>query len=287
MRKLGHLLLFLAAVYSAAALLALLQSQVIPELAVKDFSQRSEAAAQTIAPALLDNRNQQGSIRIVASGEVIADQRVRDYFAQHPGEGASSTTYWRFRQPSLVTASASGLDQQHYFVNSYLVGFKPFEVDALWQPLYAVAVRKHYLLDLTQYGLSEVWQNSAQAYLNTRGDCEDHALLLADWLIALGVDARVVLGTYKGDGHAWVVAFLEGEAFLLEATSKRRYRSWNGYPKALLSRDYLPVGMFNRSSFWVNTGSPETRDYSGSHWRLMSTFSAAKAGSLVLPVSKL
>ena len=69
--------------------------------------------------------------------------------------------------------------------------------------------------------MREIWQNSRQAYLHTRGDCEDHAIILADWLIALGHDARVVLGNHRGGGHAWVVLFQDGREMILEATSKK------------------------------------------------------------------
>ena len=58
-------------------------------------------------------------------------------------------------------------------------------------PLYTLAQRKRYQLDAKQYaGRSEVWQTSRQAFFYPRGDCEDHAIALADWLIEMGEDAR-------------------------------------------------------------------------------------------------
>jgi len=252
---------------------------VVPELAIRDYAARSEAAARGIPATLLDNANQQGSVRVLVSGAQVADSKIRDYFRRKGEAAGGGTTYWKFRQANYVTATATAIDKQDYFVNSYLVGFQPFAVDALWQPFYIVATRKRYLLDSTQYGLDDIWQNSAQSYLNTRGDCEDHALLLADWLIGLGVDARVVLGTYQGAGHAWVVALHDGETFLLEATSKRRYRNWNAYPLAGVSAGYRPTAMFNRSGFWVNSGNPNSRDYSGSHWQRVSNFSRERSGA--------
>ena len=272
MRKAFHLLLLIIAISAAAALQSLLKQEVAPTFAIEDYTQRSETALSAVPKSLLQNSKQRGVVTILASGRTVKDQKIRDYYRRSPEAPESSTTYWKFRQPHFVTATATAVDRQNYFVNSYLVGFQPFEVDALWQPFYTVATHKTYLKDSAQYGQNEIWQNSAQAYLNTRGDCEDHALLLADWLIESGVDARAVLGSYKGGGHAWVVAFMEGDAFLLEATSKRRHRNWNAYPKAVLSRDYQPKTMFNRENFWVNTGSTDSRDYGGDHWRLASTF---------------
>ncbi len=275
MRKAFHLLLFFIAINATAALHSLLKSEVVPVYAMKDNSQRSVAVLSTVPENLLQNSAQRGAVTIVATDLTVSDQNIRNYYRRTPEAPDSSTTYWKFRQPHFVTATATAVDRQNYFVNSYLVGFQPFEVEALWEPFYTVATHKIYVKDSVQYGLNEIWQNSAQAYLNTRGDCEDHALLLADWLIESGVDARVVMGEYKGGGHAWVVAFMEGEAFLLEATSKRRHRSWNAYPRAVLSRGYQPITMFNRESFWVNTGNRDSRDYAGSHWQRVSTFRSA------------
>jgi len=118
----------------------------------------------------------------------------------------------------------------------------------------------------------DLWQNSAQAYLLPRGDCEDHALALADWLISEGVDAKVVLGKYKTQGHAWVVASKNNKVYLLEATSKRVGKSWNHYPLAQMSNHYYPMVMFNRTDYWVNTTRLATTDYVGKHWQKTSEF---------------
>ena len=277
MRYLSHLVLLIVMVNVTAGLLAELEPSspvewVVPQDAIDGYEERTAMALSTMPDSLLDNSVQRGSVTLKANGVRISDSTIARYFSKRSDPERSSTVYWKFRQPDVVSATASAADKHHYFVNSYLIGYQPFKADAFWQPFYTVASRKVYQLDSRQYGLKEIWQNSAQAYRNTRGDCEDHAILLADWLIETGIDARVVLGDYKGGGHAWVVAYMKGEAFLLEATSKRRHRSWNAYPKALLSRHYQPRVMFNRDSFWINTGSRDTRDYSGSHWQVASTF---------------
>lgn len=272
-QRLRHLLFFIIALNLGSALLGSLKQQRLAEPAIRGFEERTAVAVSTLPTAMLDNHLQRGSVKVISSGQSVSDEAIEHYFSGRDERERATTVYWKFRQPTYVTATAAAVDRRHYFVNSYLIGYAPFKVDAFWQPLYTVATRKTYQLDSSQYGAEEIWQNSAQAYLDTRGDCEDHAILLADWLIESGVDARVVLGRYKGEGHAWVVAFMEGEAFLLEATSKRRLRSWNAYPKAALSRYYQPQVMFNRHTFWTNSGSPDTRDYRGGHWLRVSTFS--------------
>ena len=157
-------------------------------------------------------------------------------------------------------------------MNSYLVGIRPFAVENPWLPLYVIAKTKTYQLDSEQYKTPELWQNSAQAFMLPRGDCEDHALALADWLISEGVDAKVVIGKYKQGGHAWVVASQNNKIYLLEATTKRVRKNWNHYPLASLSQHYYPELMFNRNEFWQNTGAKATKDYQGVHWKKRSIF---------------
>jgi len=185
----------------------------------------------------------------------------------------AGTLLWDLGQDLPVTATASGVDRQHHFVNAYLEGFQPFRTEQLWVPLYTIAHKLVYQRDHLQYsGLQDVWQSSRQAFYNTRGDCEDHALILADWLISMGYDARVVLGTAMREGHAWVVVFHEGQEFLLEATSKRKKMDWSLYPLAGLQTDYQPKYMFNRRFFWTNQGSEFTTRYSGGQWLRQSRY---------------
>ncbi len=105
------------------------------------------------------------------------------------------------------------------------------------------------------------------------GDCEDHAIVLADWLIEMGFDARVALGKHQNDGHAWVVLVHEGKEFILEATQKSRLSTGTPYPLAATLPDYHPTAQFNRTAFWINTGSSLTTRYSGEHWVEQSHYS--------------
>ncbi len=181
-----------------------------------------------------------------------------------------SSFTWQVRdQP--VTTIAPGLDRRHHFANAYLVGYVPFPDVEAWVPLAALAQRKRYEFDHDQYpGAPELWQTSREAFFHPRGDCEDHALALADWLIGLGHDARVVIGTMRGGGHAWVVLLDGPRTYLLEATDKRPARA---LPLASQLPDYRPEAMFNREHYWVNEGSTLTADYRGGHWQPRSRFS--------------
>jgi hypothetical protein len=82
----------------------------------------------------------------------------------------------------------------------------------------------------------------------------------------MGEDARVVLGKYKDEGHAWVILFKDNKSFLLEATSKTKVRRHTRYPLAYTQIDYHPIIMFNRDTYWLNTGSEFTTVYDDKKW---------------------
>lgn len=178
---------------------------------------------------------------------------------------------WNVDGREPATATANGTGNAQWFVNSYLVGFQPLDVESPSLALPLIARKKTYTRDRVQYnGRREVWQTSREAWIATRGDCEDHALLLADWLIEMGFDARVALGSYRGGGHAWVVVIDDERQYLLEATNKQTRR--RPLPRAETTQGYSADVQFNRESFWVNTGHAATRDYAGPHWEQRSRF---------------
>lgn len=188
------------------------------------------------------------------------------------GEDWPGSPVWQDRQGQDLLMAARHASHHYYFANSYLVGFAPWLDAPLWQPLQVAALRKGYRLDDQLYGRSEVWQNSAEAFANPWGDCEDHALFVADWLIALGHDARVALGRHDGEGHAWVVVALNGVDYLIEATDKSRLRGANPYPPAISQRSYQADYQFNRQQFWVRQHPGRSYDRDGREWRLASRF---------------
>lgn len=175
----------------------------------------------------------------------------------------------------VYAVTAASTSKQLYFANGYLNGFVPYKVESVWQPLELLRTRVNYQKDPIQYaGRADVWQTPRQSYEFTYGDCEDHALLLTDWLIGLGYDARIVLGEvqFRGQsrgGHAWVVLFEGGKEYILEATDKMK---WNRLPLASTMPYYFPRFMFNRRDFWSNTGSVYTVRYSGKNWKKTGRF---------------
>lgn len=245
----------------------------------RDLRQKTEASVEQLAATGMTSGNRAGHVEVHG---VLRTLTTEDIYRMIHREGLSPDLiyFWNWGGVRHATASAMGIDRRHHFANSYLVGYQPFESQRIWVPLYTLAMRKRYEYDHLQYsGLQDVWQNSKQAFQYTRGDCEDHAMVLADWLISMGVDARVVIGTHREQGHAWVVYFDNGKAYLLEATSKRRERRMGAIPLARMMPAYHPTHQFNRDKFWVNTGTRFTTRYSGPQWKLRSRFVAAGGGA--------
>ena len=168
------------------------------------------------------------------------------------------------------TYMGPGIDGKLRPANSYLVGYAPFKTEQLWVPMVALATRLKYKRDFSVFSLrQDAWQTSRQAYRLRRGDCEDHSILLADWLIDLGYDARVVVGMHNWSGHAWVVLFKDGRQYLIEATKK------DATPKFRPVRNkfaFRPDVMFNREFFWKNSGSKYAASYSSGSWMKTSRF---------------
>lgn len=215
------------------------------------------------------------SLQLVEMGQTLNSRQIDELVS--PNDGKSQVVLYGHASVGDLAMSAQGIGGTHSLVTAFLEGYAPFDVDNVMLPLYVLAQRKFYLLDSMQYpGRPEVWQTSREAFRITRGDCEDHAIILADWLIEMGEDARVVLGTYQGGGHAWVVLLRNGKEYLLEATDKSVSKN-RAYPLAALQNGYHPRYMFNQTDFWVNAGSDRTRSYSGAFWEKRSIYSRGSA----------
>ncbi len=213
------------------------------------------------------------SLEILSPAGIKLDDQKINKMLRNTGDRAGMFTY-QGGGVGTYTSSAQATDHRQHLVNTFLEGFQPFEVENVMMPLYVLAKRKSYEYDNIQYaGRPDVWQSSRQAFFYPRGDCEDHAIVLADWLIEMGEDARVATGLLDGGGHAWVILFKNGKEFLLEATQKYGLSRNKAYPLAALHREYNPQYMFNREYFWENTGSKFTTSYSGKNWQKKSRLS--------------
>ena len=176
---------------------------------------------------------------------------------------------WNSSKKQRYAFAAPSTSSEYYFVNAYLNGYVPYKTESVWQPLEVLRLYFKYKKDDVIYNKRpEVWQTSKESFINLRGDCEDHAITLADWLIGQGYDARVAIGTVKFrsqpvGGHAWVILFQDNKEYILEATRKQK---WNLLPLASTLTNYFPTQMFNREDIWTNTGSDKTTKYAGKMW---------------------
>ena len=114
-------------------------------------------------------------------------------------------------------------------------------------------------------GQGEQWQFASQTHAFANGDCEDTSILLVDWLIARGFDARVALGWAqtpdgKTVGHAWAVCRVGDEEFILESTD-HHYDPQGPPTNAEAGNLYLPYALFDREHIYFRRTEGWTPSY--------------------------
>ncbi len=147
-----------------------------------------------------------------------------------------------------------GSDTKLHFIQSYFLGIKPEGLKTMQDASRFVRDRVQYVTDKAQFGRKDIWLTSVETLRRGKGDCEDHAVLLADILISLGYDARIAVGQWDNGRHAWVLIPDEtGRLQLIEATEKE---------DKMITEDpidwrlrYIPERMFNNRYTWVLNGS--------------------------------
>jgi predicted transglutaminase-like cysteine proteinase len=118
-------------------------------------------------------------------------------------------------------------------------------------------------------GPQDSWQTALETSKIGSGDCEDTSILLADWLISLGINARVAVGSHiSGGGHAWCVAEIDGNEYLLETTSGEHTDFRKPPSTSRYSHEYMPMAMFDRERLFFREGEGWTPEYFTSNgWR--------------------
>jgi hypothetical protein len=247
------------------------ESPFDPELFIKNTQKSRHQLAEVNR---VQANAQAGEMVSIRDASRFPSESIADAIRIIPGHKTYANFIWQDSVGGVFAFAAQGIDKNHYFANSYLTGYVPFETEKVWVPLATLAQRKTYQFDHQRYGISrqDVWQNSQQAYLNSHGDCEDHAIILADWLLGLGFEARVAIGELPEGGHAWVVLYYMGKEYVLEATSKSRPRSMQDFKLAKFATRYRPKFMFDRDHFWENSGTVFTTRYHGENWLKQSRF---------------
>jgi hypothetical protein len=122
---------------------------------------------------------------------------------------------------------------------------------------------------------NDVWQTAEETLALRQGDCEDGAILLADWLLSSGFQVRIAIGEYDGQegAHAWVVARIAGEDYLLEPTEYPFNLQRPPYLSEVSSR-YVPELLFDREAIFTprKPGAQLRQDYwSDGAWKRVVT----------------
>jgi Transglutaminase-like superfamily len=216
-------------------------------------------------------RPMRGALESSRTGTRWSLKEVQQVYADDPKGHYYTFTEW----DRVIAEVGFGRDGSFYPVPSFLVPEKFPDISNVWMPQFFTARSISYRSDTDNFKYSDVWQLPAELVRQGSGDCEDHAVLIVDWLLEKGFDARVVDGymdsVNEGNGHAWAVVFNPDikDFVVIEATSKRFLKS---YPLAKSAQTLIPHYMWNRSTFWENTGFPKNFDYSSSLWVKRSVF---------------
>ncbi len=130
--------------------------------------------------------------------------------------------------------------------------------------------------DQNLFGKEDYWQPPDEFEARRKGDCEDFSLWTWRQLLAMGYDARFVMGECNryGVGHAWVTFERDGRYFLVEpqlyflgermpTLSTLRYKpkfsvSWDGERAHWFQHEYLafildqrfPLMVFEWARIW-------------------------------------
>lgn len=165
------------------------------------------------------------------------------------------------RTYAVIAADSQG---RFRYVNEFLTGYEPpakFPKDqSRIQELFTIWSAVHsncaYVKDPSGGGRkqqTDSWQIAIETQQAQQGDCEDSSIFLADWLLARGFNARVVLGRY-GDigGHAWCVVKLQDKEYLLESTEGRPDPS-NPPLVSIVGSRYIPEVEFDRYAIYVRS----------------------------------
>lgn len=257
----------------------------------QEFSQTPEPAMTHLACAVREASGglTQQAILVVGqrlqdfSPETLAQTREEAYFStclhcQHPHivrvtqhQNSLGLECPECRRTYAVVAADE--DGKFRYVNEFLTGYAPPAVFAkdqsrvhqlftIWSAVHANCV---YTKDPgARKEATDRWQTSLETQRLGKGDCEDSAIYLCDWLLSQNFQARVALGRY-GDlgGHAWVVVKLDDKEYLLESTEGRPDPSNPPLVSRVGSR-YVPEIMFDRYGLYVRTTPGQT--WKGDYW---------------------
>ena len=164
------------------------------------------------------------------------------------------------------TAAAMASDNKRYIANQFLQGYSPYKVTNVWQIMDRMRDFEFLADGATVKKNRDVWLTGKEFFTHRIGDCEDYAILLADWMIKNNWDARIILGTLNNIGHAWVLLRVNEKDYILDSTEKSLFSQYRHFPMAKHKPEYKHEYMFNRNEFWSYKQKKNNNKYSKTNW---------------------
>jgi hypothetical protein len=129
-----------------------------PAMSVKNMQQRRQ---QLELVNKAQAKAQAGEMVSVRDTSRFPSDSIDEAIRVIPGHQTYANFIWQDSVDGVFAFAAQGVDKNHYFANSYLTGYVPFETTKVWVPLATLAQRKTYQFDHQRYGIirQDVWQN--------------------------------------------------------------------------------------------------------------------------------
>lgn len=203
------------------------------------------------------------ALKITGTKEIFTSKELNDFFSQHNNYG---TTILSTSTTKDFTATAMATDNKRYIANEFLQGYSPYKVTNVWQIMDKMRDFEFRADGALSKKNKDIWLTGKEFFTHRIGDCEDYAILLADWMIKNNWDARIILGTLNNIGHAWVLLRVNKKDYILDGTKKSLFSQYRQFPLAKHKPEYKHEYMFNRNEFWSYEKKKNNSKYSKINW---------------------
>jgi predicted transglutaminase-like cysteine proteinase len=203
------------------------------------------------------------SLTITGTERILTYEELNQFFSKKKAYG---TLILSTKTTKDFTVTAMATDNKRYIANQFLQGYSPYKVTNLWQimdKMREFEFRADGSLSKTN---KDVWLTGKELFTRRIGDCEDYAILLADWMIKNNWDARIALGTLNNISHAWVLLRVNKKDYILDGTKKSLFSQYRQFSLAKHKPEYKHEYMFNRNEFWSYEKGKSNSEYSKANW---------------------
>jgi hypothetical protein len=203
------------------------------------------------------------SLKIIGTKRIFTYEELNHIYSKQKNYG---TLILSTKTTKDFTATAMATDNKRYIANEFLQGYSPYKVTNVWQIMDRMRDFEFLADGATVKKNRDIWLTGKEFFTHRIGDCEDYAILLADWMIKNNWDARIILGTLNNIGHAWVLLRVNEKDYILDSTKKSLFSQYRHFPLAKHKPEYKHEYMFNRSEFWSYEKKKNNSAYSKTNW---------------------